>query len=311
MESPVKFALHLQVDQLHPTGEFQCGSAAREIALALERAGVSACFLSEHPAPSAHWLHNDPAGHDTLDPLVGLAFAAAATTRLKVLSNVLVLPYRNPFLTAKAAATLQVLSDNRLILGVGVGYQKAEFDALGAPFIERGALTDEALETIRLAWKGGAVVKQGKGFNAVGNEPRPIPSPAPPIWIGGASDKAVERAARLGDGWMPHFTVPTNDPTVKRSSIVSLAHFAEKAEHLMELRDKLARSTAFDLAVRPPFRFPTTTQSDADQFLQEVSELESYGVNWIWTRVPAPSKAAYLENVAWFGEEIIASFNAT
>jgi probable F420-dependent oxidoreductase len=308
--TPVKFALHMQVDQIHPKGDFQCGSAAREIARALEEAGVSAGFLSEHPAPSADWLHNDPAGHDTLDPLTALAFAAAATTHLNVLTNVLVLPYRNPFLTAKTAATLQVLSDNRLILGVGVGYQKAEFDALGARFAERGALTDEALETIRLAWNGGAVVKQGKGFNAVGNEPRPIPSPPPPIWIGGASDKAVERAARLGDGWMPHFIVPTNDPTVKRSSIVSLAHFAEKAKQLRELRDKLGKSAAFDFAVRPPFRFQTTTRSDADQFLQEVSELESYGVNWIWTRVPAPSRAAYLENVAWFGEEIIASFKA-
>lgn len=306
----MKFALHLQVDQIHPEGEFQSGEAAREIATALERAGVSGGFLSEHPAPSAEWLHNDPAGHDCLDPLTALAFAAATTTRLRVITNVLILPYRNPFLTAKAAATLQVLSGNRLILGVGVGYQKVEFDALGARFAERGALTDEALETIRLAWKGGALVKQGRGFNAVGNEPRPIPSPPPPIWIGGASDKAVERAARWGDGWMPYFTVPSNDPTVKRSSIVSMAHCAEKVNQLRELRDRLGRSGPFDLAIRPPFRFETTTRSSADQFLQQVRELETYGVNWIWTRVPAPSRAAYLENIAWFGEEIIASFEA-
>jgi probable F420-dependent oxidoreductase len=301
----VNFALHLPAGQIEPAGEFQTRAAVREMALALEEAGVRACFLSEHPAPCADWLHNDASGHDALDPWIALAFAAAATTRLQVLTNVTVLPYRNPFLTAKAAATLQVLSDNRLILGVGVGYQKTEFDALGVQFTRRGALTDEALETIRLAWKGGKVVKQGMGFNAVGNEPRPVPAPPPPIWVGGASDRAVERAARWGDGWMPYFTVPTNDPTVTMSSIVSMPHFAQKAKQLQEARERLKRSTPFDLAVRPAFHLQIATRSAAEQFLQEVRELETYGVNWIWTLIPAPSRAAYLENVAWFGAEVI------
>src|SRR5205823_125495 len=111
--------------------------------------------------------------HDCLDSFTALSFFAAASKTLKVVTNVIVLPYRNPFITAKAASTLQVLSDNRFVLGVGVGYMKEEFDALGVPFNQRGALTDEALETIRMAWKGGAVVKQGRHFNAIGNEPRP------------------------------------------------------------------------------------------------------------------------------------------
>ena len=224
----MKFGLALPLGRINPSGDFQSAQAVREIAMAVERAGVSGACLSEHPAPDAEWLRNDPAAHDALDPLTALAFVAAATKQLAVFTNVLVLPFRNPFLTAKAAATLQVLSDNRLILGVGVGYQQAEFNALGVPFHERGALTDEALETIKLAWKGGAVVKQGRSFNAVGNEPRPIPSPPPPIWVGGASDKAVERAARWGDGWIPYFSVPTRDPTVMKSSVVSLEHFAKR-----------------------------------------------------------------------------------
>src|SRR6516162_2458791 len=125
----MKFGLALPIGRIEPKAEFQSGEAVRVFATALERAGVSGACLSEHPAPSAEWLHNDPAGHDCLDPLTALAFVAAATTRLTVFTNVLVLPFRNPFLTAKAAATLQVLSDDRLVLGVGVGYQKAEFDA--------------------------------------------------------------------------------------------------------------------------------------------------------------------------------------
>lgn len=305
----MRFALLIPVAQVQPKGEFQSGEAVRQLAQALERAGVSGCFTSEHPAPSADWLRNDPAAHDALDPLTALAFAAAATTRLNVITNVLVLPYRNPFLTAKAAATLQVLSDDRLILGVGVGYQKAEFDALGVPFSERGALTDEALETIRLAWRGGAVVKQGTRFNAVGNEPRPIPSAPPPIWIGGASDKAVERAARWGDGWMPYFSVPTNDPIVKKSSVVSMEHFAEKAARLRRLREQSQRTGPFDLAVRPAVGIRTSSREDAEKFMEASRQLEAHGVNWIWTPIRAPSRAAYLETVAWFGDEVIAAFN--
>ena len=304
----MKFGLALPLGRIAPPREFQSAEAVREIAMAVERAGVSGACLSEHPAPDAEWLHNDPAAHDALDPLTALAFVAAATKRLAVFTNVLVLPFRNPFLTAKAAATLQVLSDNRLILGVGVGYQKAELEALGSPYRERGALTDEALETIKLAWKGGRVVKQGRHFNAVGNEPRPVPSPPPPIWVGGASAKALERAARWGDGWIPHFSVPTNDPVVMQSSMVSFEDFAKKINWLKEARGRMGRSDAFDIAPGSLFRPKTTTRSDAEQFLEGVRNVEACGANWIWTPLPAPSRAAYLENVAWFGEEVITAF---
>lgn len=305
----MKFGLALPLGRINPPGEFQSGEAVREIALAVERAGVFAASLSEHPVPDAHWLHNDPAAHDALDPLTALAFVAAATKRLQVFTNVLVLPFRNPFLTAKSAATLQVLSDYRLILGVGVGYQKAEFEALGVRYQERGALTDEALETIKLAWTGGAVVKQGRHFNAIGNEPRPVPAPPPPIWIGGASDKALERAARWGDGWIPHFSVPTNDPVVMQSSMVSMDDFAKKVDLLMQARAKLGRTGPFDIAPGSLFRPKTTTRGDAEQFIEAARKAESCGATFLWTPLPAPSRAAYLENVAWFGEEIIAAFN--
>jgi probable F420-dependent oxidoreductase len=304
----VKFGLPLPLGKISPRGEFQSAGAVREISSAVERAGVAGACLSEHPAPDAQWLHSDPTAHDSLDPLTALAFVAAATTRMAIFTNVLVLPYRNPFLTAKAAATLQVLSDNRLIVGIGVGYQQAEFEALGVPFRQRGALTDEALETIDLAWRGGAVVKQGRHFNAVGNEPRPVPSPRPPIWVGGSSDKALERAARWGDGWIPYFTVPTNDPVVMQSSVVSMQQFAEKIARIQESRDKLGISTPFDIAPGSPFRPKTTTRSDAEQFLDAARQVASRGANWIWTPLPAPSRAGFLENVAWFGEEVIAAF---
>lgn len=301
----MKFGLVAPIARVDPPGEFQSGEAVRSFAAAIERAGVDGACLSEHPAPSAEWLRNDPAAHDSLDPMTALAFMAAATERLILFTNVLVLPYRNPFLTAKAAATLQVLSDNRFVLGVGVGYQKAEFDALGVRFEQRGALTDEALETIRLAWAGGPVVKQGRNFNAVGNEPRPAPSPAPPIWVGGASDKAVERAARWGDGWAPYFSVPTHDVTVQRSSIASMDVFGERLDRLRDLRAAMGRSGPFEVAVGAPFRPKTTTRSDAERFIENARALEARGATWVWTPLPAPSRAAFIENLSWFREEII------
>jgi probable F420-dependent oxidoreductase len=304
----MQFAINIPLAKVLPAPAMGSMTAIRLMTRTLEEAGLAAALTSEHPAPSAQWLRTDPAAHDSVDPLTALAMVAASCDRLKVFTNILVLPYRNPFLTAKAAATLQILSDSRLILGVGVGYQREEFEALGVDYAERGRLTDEALETIALAWRGGEVIKKGLHFAAPGNEPRPIPLPPPPIWIGGGSDAALRRAARYGDGWAPYFTVPTNDPEVMKSAVVSLDHFSEKARRLKELRDEFGRTGPFDLAVAPPFRPKEATRSAADRFIEEVERLIEDGANWIWTSLPAPSMEGYLDFVRWFGEDIVARF---
>lgn len=298
----MKFAFNMPLAKFLPERGPGRLDMVRRTAQALEAAGIDAGLLSEHPAPSSEWLHNDPTAHDSLDPLTALAFIAASSTRLRLFTNILVLPFRNPFLTAKAAATLQIMSDDRLLLGVGVGYQREEFEALGVRYEERGALTDEAIETIRLAWAGGSVIKRGRHFNAVGNEPRPIPVPPPPIWVGGGSDRAVERAARLGDGWAPFFSVPTTDEAVMRSAVVSMDHFGEKVRRLHALRDESGRSGPFDVAVAPPFRPGEISESNAQRFRDEVGELRQRGATWIWTSLPARSFEHYLELVQWYGE---------
>ncbi|WCT73036.1 TIGR03619 family F420-dependent LLM class oxidoreductase [Sphingomonas naphthae] len=306
----MKFGVPLPIGHISPPGEFQSMAAVRELAQGVEALGIDGVSTSEHPIPDAEWLRSDPTGHDCVDPFTALAFVAAMTSRLKVYTNVLVLPYRNPFLTAKAASTLAVLSDNRLMLGVGIGYQKAEFEALGVPFKERGPLTDEALETIRQVWAGGPIVKQGRYFHATGNEARPVPSPTPPIWIGGGSDAAIVRAARLGDGWIPHFSVPTNDPIIMKASVVSMRHFAEKTARLRELREEYGQTGPFDIAPRPPVTPKALDRAEADQFLEAVHQLHEAGANWVWTPLPAPSRAGFLENAAWYAEEVIARFRA-
>jgi probable F420-dependent oxidoreductase len=300
----VKFTMAIPLGNIAP-GEFQSMQAIAQMGHALESARVDACYVTDHPAPSAQWLHAN--GHDALDPFTALAFVASATTRLQLHTNIVVLPYRNPFITAKAAATLQVLSGGRLILGLGVGYQKGEFDALGVDFHRRGAIADEALEVLRLAWGGGVVVKRGQHFNALGNEPRPAPSPQPALWIGGGSDKALERAARWGDGWCPFFAAPSMSKLNQDTGIQTVTQLGEKIQRLQELRAAQGKSGSFDIAISPRVSVKSASKEEAQRFLEAVDELSQVGVTWAGVELPHPSRRAYIENVQWFGEAVIQS----
>lgn len=298
----MKFTMDIPVGVITP-GEFQTADAVKAMAQALEVAGVDACYVTDHPAPSAEWLHAN--GHDAIDPFTALSFVAANTTKLMLHTNIIVMAYRNPFLTAKAAATLQVLSGGRLILGTGAGYQKSEFDALGVDFHQRGALFDEALATIRLAWRGGAVVKQGRNFNAPGNEPRPVPATTPPIWIGGGSPKAVERAALWGDGWCPFFAAPTMTKANQESGIHSVKQLGENIARLQEMRASQGKSGQFDIAIGARARLDFATRESADKYLEAVMELAAVGVTWVMVDAPHPSRQGYIESVQWFAQEIL------
>jgi probable F420-dependent oxidoreductase len=304
----MKFIIKTPTDQVYPEGAFQTAAAVREVSQAIERSRASGACLTDHPAPPSDWLHGDMAAHDALDPFAGLAFIGAATTTLMLVTEVVVLPYRNPFITAKAAATLQVLSDNRLILGVGVGYQQPEFEAVGVPFNQRGALTDEALETIRLAWAGGAVVKKGRNFNAIGNEPRPVPNPAPPIWIGGSSDKALERAVKWGDGWAPFFSIGQDDQEESAGAIGSIATLAKKVTRLKEMRVAQGKTGAYDISITSPYFPEANTREAAEKMRGILQELTDAGVTWFTMILRSPSRAEFLENLAWFDEEVMAHF---
>jgi len=139
------------------------------------------------------------------EPLTLLSFVAARTTRVRLGTSVLVLPYHNPIRLAKTAATLDVLSGGRLILGVGVGAIENEMQAMGTPFSERGAFTDEAIAVMRTLWTEEDPRYDGKysRFESMKFSPKPLQKPSIPIVIGGVSRAAIRRAARLGDGWQP------------------------------------------------------------------------------------------------------------
>jgi probable F420-dependent oxidoreductase len=301
----MKFSMLIPVGH-GATREFQSAAAIATMARALEAARVDACFLTDHPAPSAEWLQAD--GHDALDPFTALAFVAANSTTLKMFTNILVLPYRNPFITAKAAATLQVLSGGRFIMGVGGGYQKAEFDALGVDFSKRGALLDEAIDVLRLAWSGEVVVHKGLNFDATGNLPRPAPQPAPPIWIGGSSDKAVARAARTADGWCPFFARAGQSKINRDTALHTTQQLADKIAKLQALRAAAGRSGAFDVVIGPPQRPELGSRAGADEYLRQLRQFSRIGVTWATTVPPASGLQDYLAYVQWFAQEVIARY---
>src|SRR6478752_3449164 len=199
----MRFTIGLPTDHVGHAAEFVTGEAVMACARAAEEAGFDACFVTDHPAPDIKWLAGG--GHHALDPFVALSFAAAATTRIRVQTHILVLPYRNPLLTAKSVLSLDVLSGGRVILGVAPGYLKPEFAALGVDFDERNELTDEAIDVMRRIWTDDEVATEGRHFRTRGTTmlPHPPQQPHPPIWIGGNSTAAIRRAVDRAQGWVP------------------------------------------------------------------------------------------------------------
>ena len=189
-----------------------------ELARAAEDAGWDGFSFTEHPAPGLRWLQTG--GHQTLDPFVALSYVAAVTTRLKLLTYLSVLPYRNPMLLAKAAASVDILSGGRFILGAGTGYNKSEFYALGVDFDERNTLFDEALDVLPKHWSGEPFSYAGQHFSAREVIARPRPPQQPiPIWIGGNSKLTRRRVAQRANGWMPMFGPEALFATTRTPSI--------------------------------------------------------------------------------------------
>ncbi len=183
-------------------------------------------YSSEHPTQgeTAHQHHTrsiiDPATK-LLDPWSALSAAAALTTRVKLATGIYILPLRHPLLTARAACTTQEIAAGRFMLGVGAGWLREEFAALGVPFDERGSRLEECLEVLRSAWSGGPFEHQGTHFTTgrIQVTPRPV---AVPLVLGGNTDRALHRAARLGDAWFSSGTPSFSDAVRLRDRLAAL-----------------------------------------------------------------------------------------
>lgn len=170
----------------------------------------------------------------SLEQLNVLSFLAGQTQKIRLVTSVMIVPHRNPLVAAKALTTIDVLSQGRLVVGIGAGWMKEEFEALGIPpFEERGAVTDEYLQAIKELWTSDTPTFEGRycRFSDVTFLPKPVQQPHPPIWVGGESRRAMRRAARFCNGWYPidsNPQFPLDTPERLAAGMKRLATYAER-----------------------------------------------------------------------------------
>jgi probable F420-dependent oxidoreductase len=209
-----------------------------------EALGYDTVWFSDHiviPTEVKSFYPYDPSGKMPFnpsepywEPLTVIGYVAGRTSRLRLGTSVLILPYRNPIVTAKMLATLDVLSNGRVTLGAGVGWMEEEFKAIGLDtYARRGAYSDECIRIFRELWTKDNPSFQGEfhQFSNIRCEPRPVQPGGLPIWIGGHTPQAIRRVARLGDGWQPLVQRPPADlpPAEMQEKIAQLRAFAQQA----------------------------------------------------------------------------------
>ena len=217
-----------------------------------------------------------PATMPILEAIVMLSFAAAVTSRVKLGTEVLVLPQRNPVLLAKQLSTLDTLSGGRVRLGIGVGWQASEFEALDESFSNRGKRNDDAMALMRACWRDEVIDHRSAHYtvDAMAMEPKPPQAERLPIWVGGNSEAAFRRVARLGDGWMAS---RITDAASAQAAFDSIARHAEAAG-----RDR--SEIGLQSMVAPP---PRSDDSKGKQFyahhdevVRRVAQLNEMGFQW-------------------------------
>ncbi len=230
-----------------------------------------------------------PSDGDSLEQLALMAFVAGISSRLRLITSVMIVPHRNPLITAKALATIDVLSEGRVTVGAGVGWLREEFEALNAPdFDRRGAVTDEYLRIFKALWTEAPASFAGEfySFKDILCLPQPLQKPHPPIWIGGHSRAALQRAARYGDGWHP---VGANPASPLRADEMRL-----KLAQLRRLTEAEGRDpAALTISYKAPLYDKTLTGSSlaadgderrpfsgsSDQILEDITTYEALGVS--------------------------------
>jgi len=279
--------------------------AVAQVGGAIERAGFASCLVTDHPCPTGRWL--DSGGHHAHDPFVMLSLVAAMTTKIRLQTGILVLPYRNPFIVARAIASLDRFSGGRVTIGMGAGYLKGEYRALGVDFEQRNELMDEYLKALKLALSGEEFAFEGSGYQAFGNRilPGPVQTPHPPLLVGGNARRAIRRAVELGDGWYPFFTVGgVSTSTTRTADITNEEELAEALTYMHAQCETIGREAppivAIGSIVKPGESWtPEMIIDRAGRFVE--MGLVAAGMN-IEGRTPAE----WCDNAERFGQDVIA-----
>jgi probable F420-dependent oxidoreductase len=249
---------------------------------------------------------------ERLEQVTTLAFLAGITERIKLVTSVMIIPYRNPILTAKMLSTLDMLSKGRLILGAGVGWMEEEFELLNAePFAERGAVTNEYLKAFIELWTSDNPTFEGKyvNFSDITFLPKPVQKPYPPIWIGGGSRPAIRRAAQIGDCWHPVGAIPAAplEPEELAEKLVLLRQDAEKVGRDPESIQVSVKAPLYDANESnkpggPRRRFT----GSPDEVRQDVQTYADIGVTHLIFDFRVESANETNDRMAKFAEEVMA-----
>ena len=279
----------------------------RSAAVRAEQLGYDSVWVSDHVVvPHANVVNF---GETIFDPLVTLGVIAGATSRVRLGTTVLIVPYRNAVVTAKMISSLDALSGGRVVFGIGAGWVAAESAALGVPFAERGAMTDEYLLAMQELWTARAPSFAGTyaRFDGLVFEPKPVQKPHPPIWVGGHSRAAFRRTARFGAAWHP-INRPPAELRASRAELARLCQASGRAvPPALTLRNDIR-------IVRPGQPVPTSTHGgrvlagEPAALIDQLAELADCGVEHLVLEFLAADGRELDEQMAAFAERIRPQF---
>lgn len=279
----------------------------KRFAQTAERVGFDAIAFTDHPAPSARWV--DSGGEGVADLFTSLGFCAAVTSTIGLLTYALLPTYRNPFVTAHQVATLDHLSEGRVVVGMGTGYLKSEFVALGVDFDNRRSRFEEALVIAKQVWAGVDVTHEGLGFSARGV--RSVPSsfqvPHPPLWLHGNTDWGLDWVVREGQGWIGMIIGEERIRTLRTRAIPTIDAFARRVDDVRAACDRSGRDPAtLDIICTGVWpMLDVRAELNAERMRDEVGRLEALGVAWVAFNLCGDNPSASIDTVEWFGAEVI------
>jgi probable F420-dependent oxidoreductase len=282
--------------------------AVASFARLAERCGYWGLAFTDHPAPTVRWTR--AGGEGSADPLVSLAYCAAVTEAIELMTFVLVLPYRNPFLLAHQVNTLDALSGGRVTLGLGTGYLRGEARALGAEPDKRREVFDETLETIIRAWTEPEVSGHGTGWSAraVHVQPRPTQRPHPPLWFHGNSAFGRAHAARHGAGWIGLMTGAPLATTIRTPPLPDQDAVRRAIEDLRRRAERSGRDPG-DIAIGLAGLWPMLDLRrgwDPEAMVEAAHAAVAIGVDTVFVTVCGDDRSATDDTVAAFGEQVVA-----
>ena len=305
-EDGMAFTLSLSFpfDQIDEPDEYCTMAAIQDCSAAAEEAGFWSGTVTDHPVPSYRWLDNG--GHYAQDPFVMLSMVAAVTTKLRLQTNIVVLPYRNPFITARAVSSLDHFSNGRFIFGIGAGYLKPEYKALGVDFDARNDLMDEYIDAMKLAWTGNDFAFEGSGYTAVGNRvlPTPAQKPHPQLLVGGNSKRALRRTAEKGDAWHPFLVSGVVTQTTRTADFETDEDLTDAIAYMYEHCEKIGRADLPKIICSATFTIEPGFSGQ--KALDNYGHLQTLGVHGAGAGVRAGNRAEWCDLVREFGEQVIA-----